>query len=40
MGYPWDRTHGTDTNEGEAPLSNEGWDVQWRDTTISGETGQ
>jgi len=30
----------TEINEGEAPLSNEGWDVQWRDTMISGETGQ
>ena len=40
MGCPWDRTRGTKRNEREAPLSNEGWDVQWRDTMISGETGQ
>jgi len=30
----------TEINEREAPLSNKGWDFQWRDTTISGETGQ
>ena len=40
MGCPWDRTHGTDRNEREAPVSNEGWNDQWRDITISGETGQ
>jgi len=29
-----------DRNKGEAPFSDQGWDVQWRDTMISGETGQ
>ena len=40
MGCSWDRTHRIDRNKGEAPLSDQGWDVQWRDTMISGETGQ
>ena len=40
MGCLWDRTHEMYRSEREAPLSDWGWDVQLRDTTISGETGQ
>ena len=40
MGCLWDRTREMDRNKGEAPLSNKGCDVQWRDTMISVKTCQ